>query len=114
MSEKTEQRKLYAELGGLVGAQLCYWCKYGESQGCCDGFGCNHPLSESPTFPNDGGTCLGEDCWGFRRNGYTHDEIVDIVAVILQQGFDDWVVHRSKGGTIKIRGDKAVREEPKA
>lgn len=101
---KKSEREVYLNLSSEVHATLCTFCKYSESvsEGCCEGYmECQHPIdklhdTETMLEPNI-------DCWGFKHS-LTLDVIVDIVASILSQNYDQWAFRTYSKKAITVYG----------
>ncbi len=103
---KKGQRELYLELCSEVDAQLCAFCRYGNSMGdCCEGYyECRHPIKgiryedECPE-PE-------EDCWAFSPE-LPREVIADVVGVIISQHWKTWSYYVQEGPIpVFGRGDK--------
>jgi len=66
---------------------------------------CEHPLAERGRFPE---CCVepGVDCWGYRPHLPLKD-IVDIIGVILSEGFENWSYQIIDDDNIKVFGRKS-------
>ena len=115
---KKQERTVYLELSGLVGATLCCWCCYGEFQGyslCADDgyYECRHGLSDRSGFPwNEEPAEAGDDCWGFNSQ-WNLATISDIIGIILENGWEQKDYHwgfqwdPKDKSDIKVAGIKA-------
>jgi hypothetical protein len=97
---KKEKREVYLALTEAAGCDFCTFCKYNE--GACDASECTHPLGDSIDFPGQEFFAPGDDCWGFRP-AYKLEYIVDLVGIILANGYRMWSVEH-KGDKIIVHG----------
>ena len=97
------QRLVYKELAYEANTNLCSFCKTSESLGCCDGVACTHPLNERYELIDDGNVEPGQDCFLFRPDRKVSD-IADIVGIILEYNFHEWLIYTDKKNQLRIKG----------
>jgi len=104
------ERGIYLILAEEIDTVLCSFCKYskcesGDSPCECGEPYCVHPLRYN--FGHEYDFEPGVDCWGFRAQ---HDVsfCADITGFVLQNGWNDWVLWKSKKGIWRIWGSKEV------
>jgi len=101
---KGQQRVVYLELCDEVNAQLCAFCKYGNSMGWgCDEsyYECRHPIRGiryEEDVPDPGG-----DCWAFSPE-LPLAVIADIVGVVVSQHWTQWEFFVEKEGPLPVFG----------
>lgn len=108
---KKEQREVYRVVVAEIDADICIFCRFAESLGCCDGMECRHPL-EVVCEMQESVCCIGKDCWAFRPKMPISD-IADIVGIVLSEKYMDWAWVRRRNGGLRVVGEKA-RQYPVA
>lgn len=109
---KKSHREIYIILTKEVDNILCAFCKYSECQigispcDCGESY-CVHPLKDHLPHDDNYGLEPGNDCWGFRPV-FSVELCADIVGILLQKGWDDWVVWKSKKGNWRIHGTTSL------
>ncbi len=103
-----DDREIYLNLTKASGLTLCAFCESVEFMGCEDGCACTHPDLEDSDFNTfiPGALDEGQDCDKFEPS-HDLDFIVDIISVVLQNGFYAWMYKTFPDGTVKIYGRKA-------
>ena len=100
------QREVYLVLlTDVIPFGLCTFCKFGESQGCGNGNKCTHSLLAKSAAFEDVVESVGElgDCWGFRPDTPL-EEIVDVVGMVLIEGWEGFRTWRREDGRLCVAG----------